>query len=88
MAKQSPKAQISGGRAAGRFANALRKTRSTLSRNLGADHVPAPPRHNAVATTSLSARPGVAPTKYTVTDWAAGVVLDERADGPLVLKWA
>jgi hypothetical protein len=73
MAKQSPEAQISGGRAAMPFANALRTTRSTLKSELA---------------TSRSARPAVAPYQYTVTDWGAGVALGERADGLLVLKWA
>ncbi len=30
----------------------------------------------------------VAPYQITATDWGAGVASDERADGPLVLKWA
>jgi hypothetical protein len=88
MAKQSPKAQISGGKAAGLFANALRTTRSTLSRNLGAAHVPATPRHQRGGYNVPFGAPRGRPTKYTVTEWGAGVALDERADGPLVLKWA
>ena len=32
--------------------------------------------------------PGGRALPITLTDWAADVASDERADGPLVLKWA
>jgi hypothetical protein len=83
MAKQPPKAQISGsrGRPADGGTNAFH-----FKQELGSCPRPHASTQRGGHNVPFGA-PGGRALPITLMEWGADVALDERADGPLVLKW-